>query len=175
MQIEDLLTIVLDPNLGAPWPEVMGRRPDWTVGRRWRVEYAFTAPGLPLHGVALGDEVRGVWRYEVIAEEKDEAGNDVVVLRISPERRGSAGYHFIAHYRKDTLLLLRARRYEGDMERPFELRRLPTLEQTIEKAPDGASFERRFSMKPPPTGTLAPSADEEGLLAEAGANDEEGG
>ncbi len=172
MQVEDLLTVVLDPNLGTPWPETI-QRLDWVVGRRWRVEYTFAAPGVPLHALAVGSEVRGVWRYEVIAEEQNERGEDILTLRISPERRGSAGYHFIAQYRKDTLLLLRAKRYEGDLERPFELRRLPPLDQDVRKSEDGRTFDRRFGMKAPPTGTLAPAAEED-MFAGAETAEEEG-
>ena len=168
MQIEDLLTVVLDPNLGAPWPEVIGRRPDWVVGRKWRVEYTFSAPGIPLHAIAIGSDVRGVWRYEVIADDTDESGQELVTLRITPERRGSAGHHFIATYRKDTLLLLRAKRYEGDMERPFELRRLPQLDQEVKRSEDGKAHERKFSMKAPPTSAMAPSADEDALVGGSG-------
>jgi hypothetical protein len=168
MQIEDLLTVILDPNLGAPWPEVIGRRPDWVVGRKWRVEYTFSAPGIPLHALAIGGEVRGIWRYEVIAEETDPSGVDLLTLRITPERRGSAGHHFIAQYKKDTLLLVRARRYEGDMERPFELRRLPQLDQEVKRSEDGKSHERRFTMKAPPTSAIAPSAGEDALVQPGG-------
>jgi len=168
MQIEDLLTVVLDPNLGAPWPDVIEKRLDWVVGRKWRVEYTFSAPGVPLHALAIGGEVRGVWRYEVVSEETDAQGTDLVTLRISPERRGAAGYHFVAQYRKDTLLLLRAKRLEGDIERPFELRRLPPLEQEVRRSEDGTSYERRFSMKPPPTANIAPSAEESLVGGDAG-------
>src|SRR5688572_1148234 len=165
MQIEDLATVILDPNLGAPWPDVIEKRFDWVVGRKWRVEYTFSSPGVPLHALAIGSEVKGIWRYEVIAEETDPQGQQLITLRVSPERRGSAGYHFIAQYRKDTLLLLRAKRYEGDMERPFELRRLPPLEQEVKKSEDGKTYERTFSMKPPPTSAMAPSAEEDALVS----------
>jgi hypothetical protein len=169
MQIEELITVILDPNLGAPWPDVIEKRLDWTVGRKWRVEYTFSAPGVPLHALAVGAEVRGVWRYEVIKDEVDASGAPIVTLRISPERRGAAGYHFIAQYRKDTLLLLRAKRYEGDIERPFELRRLPPLEQEVKRAEDGRSYERRFAMKAPPTQHLPAPPGEESLVGgEAG-------
>ena len=167
MQIEELLTVVLDPNLGAPWPDVIEKRLDWVVGRKWRVEYTFSSPGVPLHALAIGAEVRGVWRYEVISEETDATGTALVTLRISPERRGAAGYHFIAQYRKDTLLLIRAKRYEGDIERPFELRRLPALDQEVRRSEDGKSYERSFSMKAPPTANIAPSAGEESLVGGA--------
>lgn len=166
MQIEDLMTVILDPNLGAPWPEVIGKRYDWVIGRKWRVEYTFGAPGVPLHALAVGSDVRGIWRYEVIADEPNDKGEEIVTLRITPERRGSAGYHFIAQYRKDTLLLLRAKRYEGDIERPFELRRLPPLDQSVKKSEDGRTFERTFTMKTAPTSAIAPSADE-GMFAGA--------
>src|SRR5437764_1601352 len=111
MQIEDLMTLILDPNLGAPWPDVIEKRLDWKVGRKWRVEYTFTSPGVPLHALTIGTDVRGIWRYEVIGEEKHDRDGEIVILRITPEKRGSAGYHFIAQYKKDTLLLLRAKRY----------------------------------------------------------------
>lgn len=165
MQIEDLITVILDPNLGTPWPDTIAHKLDWVVGRKWRVEYTFNAPGVPLHALAVGNEVTGIWRYEVIAEEQNDRGEDILTLRISPERRGPAGYHFIAQYRKDTLLLLRAKRYEGDIERPFEMRRLPALDQDIRKSEDGRAYERRFSMKAPPTGVLAPSGEEASILA----------
>ena len=137
MQIEDMMTVILDPNLGAPWPDVIERRFDWVVGRKWRVEYTFSAPGISLSALALGGEARGIWRYEVIADEQNDRGEEILTLRISPERRGPVGYHFIAQYRKSTLLLLRAKRYEGDIERPFELRRLPPLEQEVRRSEDG--------------------------------------
>ena len=171
MQIEDLLTVILDPNLGAPWPDTIPERPDWVVGRKWRVEYTFSAPGVPLHALAVGNDVRGVWRYEVIGEEADDRGDAILTLRISPERRGSGGYHFIAQYKKETLLLVRAKRYEGDIERPFELRRLPQLDQEVRKLEDGRTYERKFSMKPPPTTALAPSAGED-MLAGAEVSEE---
>jgi hypothetical protein len=148
MQIEDLAAIVLDPNLGATWPDGL-EKPQWTVGRKWRVEWTFTAPAIGLEALALGSEVRGVWRYEVIGEERDPSTNEeIVTLRVSPERRGAAGYHFLATYRKRDLALLRARRFEGDRERPFELRKLPPVDQSFQRAADGKTFERTFTMKP---------------------------
>jgi hypothetical protein len=151
MQMEDLVAIVLDVNLGAPWPEMIDKKPHWPVGRSWRVEYTFSSPAVPLQGLALGNEVRGVWRYEVIGEEKDEkTGDELVNLRVSPERRGAAGYHFIATYRRRDLQLLAVRRFEGDEERPFELKKLPPLDQGVSRSEDGRTFERSFEMKPPP-------------------------
>jgi hypothetical protein len=166
MQIEDLAVIVLDLNLGVPWPQdLIPEKPQWFVGRKWRVEYVFSVPGLTLEALALGNEVRGVWRYEVIAEEKDPAsGEDLVTLRIAPERRGAAGYHFLATYRRRDLALLKARRFEGDHERPFELCRLPPLEQTVSRSEDGKSYERIFVQKPP---SVPPPEPEEEALAGA--------
>ncbi len=166
MQIEDLIAIVLDPGLGCPWPETIPERPHWPVGRKWRVEYAFASPALTLEALALGGEVRGIWRYEVIANEQDPAtGEETITLRVAPERRGAAGTHFLATYRARDLLLLKVRRFEGDEERPFELHRMPPLEQAVSRAEDGKSFERTFSMKPP---SEAPGAlAEEAALAGA--------
>jgi hypothetical protein len=151
MQMEDLLAIVLDLNLGTPWPELIDKKPHWPVGRKWRMEYTFSSPAVPLQGLALGTEVRGVWRYEVIADAKDEqSGEEQVTLRVSPERRGAAGYHFIAVYRKRDLQLLHVKRYEGENERPFEMKKLPPLDQGVSRSEDGRSYERTFEMKPPP-------------------------
>lgn len=151
MQIEDLAAFVLDLNLGTPWPELIDKKPHWPVGRKWRVEYTFTTPAVPLQALALGNEMRGVWRYEVVSAEKDEqTGEDLVTLRVSPERRGKEGYHFLAVYRVRDLMLLRATRHEGDTQRPFELKKLPPLDQGVSRAEDGKTFERKFEMKPPP-------------------------
>ena len=150
MQIEDLAMIVLDPNLGCPWPELIDRRPKWDVGRKWRVEYSFSSPAIPLSALALGTEVRAVWRYEVIARDKQEDGTETVTLRVSPERRGAAGYHFVARYRANDLLLLDVKRFEGDLELPFKLRKLPPLDQGVTRSEDGRTFVRTFEMKPPP-------------------------
>ncbi len=46
MQLEQLLQIVLDPNLGRGWPREAGAVPSWPVGARWRVEYVFTSPAI---------------------------------------------------------------------------------------------------------------------------------
>lgn len=165
MQMEDLAAIVLDLNLGTPWPDLIDKKPHWPVGRKWRMEFTFTTPAMPLQALALGNEVRGVWRYEVIAEEKDgESGEEILSLRVSPERRGAAGYHFVARYRKRDLQLLSVKRYEGDEERPFELKKLPPLDQGVSRSEDGKTYERTFEMKPPPA---APEVVEDAAFAGA--------
>lgn len=151
MQVEDLAAFVLDLNLGTPWPELIDRKPHWPVGRKWRVEYTFSTPAVTLEALAVGSEIRGVWRYEVVSEEKDEqTKEETVTLRVSPERRGAEGYHFLATYRKRDLMLLRVKRFQADQERPFTLKKLPPLDQGVSRSDDGKTFERKFEMKPPP-------------------------
>ncbi len=171
MRIEELATIALDPFLGTPLgPEHRDRLPEWRPGRRWRVEFAFRAPAVPLHALALGDEVRSVWRFEVLREEVRDR-EDAVVVRVSPERRGGAGYHFIAVYRKRDLVLLEAKRYQGEVERPFDLRKLPPLEVGVVKAdPEKRFLERTLRTLPPAqqeTPVAAAGEDEDESLARA--------
>lgn len=148
MQINDLVQIVLDPNLGAVWPSrQIDFELEWYKGRKWRVEYTFSSPAVPVAALAVGNEVRGVWRYEVLETVEEEDGTKKVTLRISPERRGFEGYHFIATYELPSLRLLTVERFEGAEKRPFELRRLPPLDQAVSKAPDGRSYTRSFVMK----------------------------
>jgi hypothetical protein len=156
MQLEQLLQVVMDPNLGRGWPREAGPVPAWPVGARWRVEYTFTSPAVSASALALGNEVRAVWRYEVLAHESAADGADTVVLRISPERAGGAGYHILATYDRRTLRLLDARRFAGDRELPLELIALPPLEEEVEvaggedAAPGTVPVTRRFTMPEPP-------------------------
>lgn len=157
MQIQDLIQIVLDPNLGAAWPKnQLDFELEWYKGRRWRVEYKFSSPAVPVLALAVGNECGGVWRYEVVdigeqeADDSGEAGKKIVTLRISPERRGADGYHLIARYEMPSLRLLSAERFEGEQKRPFELRRLPPLDQSLSADPDGRSYTRSFVMKEEP-------------------------
>jgi hypothetical protein len=173
MQIEDLVQIVLDPNLGVAWPKQIDFKLDWYKGRKWRVEYTFASPAVPIAALAVGNEVRGVWRYEVIDLGAQEDGTETVTLRISPERRGFEGYHFIATYRRPSLMLLTAERFEGALKRPFSLRKLPPLEQAIKRSGDGCSFTRTFvSPQPKEVPAAAEEPDdnlegEEDLFADA--------
>jgi len=167
MQIEDLIQIVLDPNLGTAWPSnQLDFELEWYLGRRWRVEYTFSSPAVPIAALAVGAEVRGTWRYEVVELTETEDGTRIVRLRISPERRGADGYHFIATYELPSLRFVGAERFEGELKRPFMLRRLPPLNQSVRAAPDGRSYERSFVMKepPPPEQGPADTDEEEGAL-----------
>ncbi|MHC4829701.1 MAG: hypothetical protein ACYTFT_05000 [Planctomycetota bacterium] len=169
MQINDLVQIVLDPNLGCPWPKnQLDFELEWYKGRKWRVEYTFASPAVPVAALAVGNQVRGVWRYEVIEIESDDEGKESVTLRISPERRGFEGYHFIATYELPSLRLLTVERFEGQFKRPFDLQPLPPLDQAVSRAGDGRSVNRSFVMKEepelPPEGEV--SADEAELELE---------
>jgi len=166
MQINDLIQIVLDPNLGTAWPRnQIDFELEWYKGRRWRVEYTFSSPAVPIAALAVGNQVGGVWRYEVvdIGEQPDD-GKQIVTLRISPERRGADGFHVIAKYELPSLRFLGAERFQGEQRRPFELRHLPPLDQAVSRAPDGRSFARTFLMREEPEVPEVPGgaeADEE--------------
>lgn len=151
MQINDLVHIVLDPNLGTVWPtNQIDFRLEWYKGRKWRVEYRFSSPAVPVAALAVGNEVGGIWRYEVVDATTREDGQELATLRISPERRGAAGYHLIATYEVPSLRLIKVERFEGEQKRPLELRRLPPLDQAVIRDADGRSYLRSFLMKEEP-------------------------
>ncbi|RME73089.1 MAG: hypothetical protein D6776_07700 [Planctomycetota bacterium] len=169
MQIEQLLQIVLDPQLGRGWPAEAGPVPRWPVGARWRVEYTFTPPALPASALALGSELRAIWRYEVVEAQEREDGTPTVTLRISPERGAPPHYFVLATYDRRDLRLLEARRFEGERELPLFSLELPPLDETVELEPGAdedappAAVTRRFSLPEPPPGPepepLEPSVD----------------
>ncbi|MFC1705678.1 hypothetical protein ACFL59_02515 [Planctomycetota bacterium] len=159
MEINDLVQIVLDPNLGVAWPSQLDFEFDWHKGRKWRVEYAFSSPAVPVAALAVGNEVRGVWRYEVVEVGDDAEGKPTVTLRISPERRGFEGYHFLVTYARSSLQILSTKRFEGPTRLPFELRPLPPLQQAVARLEDGRSFTRTFTMQEPKE---SPEAGDEG-------------
>jgi hypothetical protein len=170
MQIQDLVHIVLDPNLGSVWPSnQLDFKLDWYKGRKWRVEYTFSSPAVPIAALSIGNQVSAVWRYEVVEQTAQADGKEVVTLRVSPERRGTDGYHIIATYEMPSLRLLTAERFEGEQKRPLELRRLPPLDQSVARAPDGRSYSRSFVMKEEPE--VPPVAAQE--AAEDGAEGDE--
>lgn len=154
METEQLLNFVLDPSLGTKWPEQGPAMPRWLPGQSWRVEYTFRAPAVPVAAAALGDCVTAVWRYRVLEHDERADGTPVVVLRVSPERERAGSYYLVATYNRESLELLDAKRFQGERQLPFTLKRLPPLQQSVKVGTDGRSCERTLTLDAP--AALAP-------------------
>jgi hypothetical protein len=150
MKIQDLLLFVIQPNLGSPWPESEGKeeefRPSWYPGKAWRVEYTFSWPALPLESIPLGSEVRGIWKYEVLKEGSDDAG-DYYLLKVSPEKRVDETFHYEVKIGVEDLVAREVKRVQGGEAKILTLNRIPKISERALFSEDGETLLKEFLLE----------------------------